>query len=54
MSAAQPTRARQVAPLTVRSIGRPAAVTGLARLLLEIHARPVLSVVPTSTPKGNQ
>lgn len=44
---AQPAQQRKAAPLTVRSTGRPAAVTGLARLLLEIHARPVLSVVPT-------
>lgn len=32
--------------LRCQSIGRPVAISGLARLLLKIHTRPVLQLVP--------
>lgn len=35
------------AAITVESVGRPVAVSGLARLLLRMHTRPALHLVPT-------
>ena len=45
---------RQAAPLAVHRVGTPQAVTGIARLLLEIHARPALSVVSDQRPQGRR
>lgn len=52
MSAAPATEPmRQAVPLQVRSVGRPTALSSLARLLLEMHARPALRVVPATDAK---
>jgi hypothetical protein len=42
----------RLAPIRVESVGRPAAVSSLAALILSLANRPTLKVVPNEQPSG--
>ena len=42
---------RRAQPLLVESVGRPVAVSSLARLLLRLHTQPALHLVPHEQPR---